>query len=165
VHRRCQSSALARNLDFAAGRRSVPCGVRRRSRARERADGAGRGRTGGCRRIDRNLDLRQTSRVRNMRNMFAHARRFNGNMSLWGTLDVRYFQSMFFKATSFDRDVFRVDVGNGTDFRNMFERAVSFDGDLFACSQDLHDRSYPAGQRSVAGDLPPDRRFRSCARV
>jgi len=46
VHRRCQSSALARNLDFAAGRRSVPCGVRRRSRARERADGA-RPRAGG----------------------------------------------------------------------------------------------------------------------
>jgi len=61
--------------------------------------------------FDRNLDLRQTSRVRNMRNMFAHARRFNGNMSPWDTLDVRYFQSMFFKATSFDRDVFRVDVG------------------------------------------------------
>ena len=57
VHRRCQSSALTRNLDFAAGRRSVPCGVRRRSRARERADGArpraGGGRTGGCPRIRR----------------------------------------------------------------------------------------------------------------
>jgi len=54
--------------------------------------------------------------------------------------------------------------GQRHGLQNMFERAISFDRDLFACSQDLHNRRYPAGWRSVVGD-PPGRRFCLCAHV
>ena len=72
------------------------------------------------------VNLKDTSKVTNMMNMFADATSFNQPVGNWNTSKVTNMSEMFAEATSFNQPIGNWDTSRVTNMKGMFLRAKSF---------------------------------------
>ena len=67
------------------------------------------------------IETWDTSKVKNMVNMFAFVKNFNADISGWDVSNVENMANMFFMAENFNQNLDSWDVGKVKDFDKMFE--------------------------------------------
>ena len=71
-----------------------------------------------------------TSRIGDMKYLFADNTDFNQDISSWDVSNVTNMAYMFYNAQAFNQDIGNWDVSSVTDMENMFENAQAFNQDL-----------------------------------
>ena len=80
--------------------------------------------------FNENISHWDTSKVTDMRFMFANATSFNQDIGKWDTGNVTDMWGMFYNATAFNQDIGDWDVSNVTDMREMLSGASAFKQDI-----------------------------------
>ena len=85
----------------------------------------------GCEKaVVKNIGSWDTSKITNMKQMFAGAKMFHSELSSWDTLNVTNMSGMFYAATAFNQDISSWDTSNVEYMNYMFNGASKFNKNL-----------------------------------